>query len=172
MNNERVRVTILTTGGTIEKTYDEFHGSLENHESEIKSRILGKLRLPYTNIEVKCLMAKDSLHMTTEDRVLIVATIKSKLKLNKPVVILHGTDTMDKTAKLAYETIDNLKAAVVFTGAMRPMGFEDTDAIQNVTEALLASKILDPGVYISFHNRIFKAPNIRKNKETRTFEAI
>jgi L-asparaginase len=60
---------------------------------------------------------------------------------------------------------------IVFTGAMKPMGFEDSDAAQNITEALLATKILKPGVYISFHNRVFELPRVRKNKETRTFES-
>ncbi|TNF00611.1 MAG: asparaginase, partial [Deltaproteobacteria bacterium] len=51
-------------------------------------------------------------------------------------------------------------------------GFDDSDARQNVTEALLASKILPAGIYISFHNRIFKVPNVRKNKKLGTFESF
>ena len=172
MNTDHDEVTILTTGGTIEKTYDEFDGSLENRGSHLKNRILAKLRLPYTRIKVICLMAKDSLHMTDEDRELIVATIEKHLKTNRPVVVLHGTDTMAVTAELAFNTIKNPTAPIVFTGAMRPMGFEDTDATQNVTEALLSSKLLKSGVYISFHNRIFDVPNVRKNKEKRTFESV
>jgi L-asparaginase len=55
---------------------------------------------------------------------------------------------------------------------MIPMGFEDTDATQNVTEALLAAKLLPAGLYIAFHNQIFKVPHVAKNKEKRTFEAV
>ncbi len=166
-------VLVMTTGGTIEKSYDEFDGSLANRESQIKERILHRLRLPYTKINVFSLMAKDSLHMTDYDRTLILKTLESHLEKKKPIVILHGTDTMAKTAKLIFEKFGpKLEVPIVFTGAMKPMGFEDSDANQNVTEALLAAKILKPGVYISFHNRVFELPNVRKNKEKRTFEAF
>lgn len=163
-------VLLITTGGTIEKTYDEFDGSLENRGTSIKNRILSKLRLPYTNIEVLPLLSKDSLYMDDLDRELICETIKNELKRSAPIVVLHGTDTMELSAKYCFERIKNLSHAVVFTGAMIPMGFEDTDATQNVTEALLCSKLLAPGFYISFHNQIFKVPFVGKNKEKRTFE--
>jgi L-asparaginase len=167
-----VDVIIITTGGTIEKTYDEFDGSLENRGTSIKNRILSKLRLPYTNIHVHPLLSKDSLYMDDEDRELIFKTIEIESKKNAPIVVLHGTDTMALTAEYCFDRIKNLEVPVVFTGAMIPMGFEDTDAIQNVTEALLAAKLLHSGFFISFHNQIFKVPDVRKNKEKRTFEAV
>lgn len=165
-------VTIITTGGTIEKTYDEFDGSLENRGTSIKNRILSKLRLPYTNIHVLALLSKDSLFMDDADRELICSTIVEEIKKNAPIVVLHGTDSMALTAKYCFDKIKNLSVPVVFTGAMVPMGFEDTDATQNITEALLSTKLLKPGFYISFHNQIFVVPNVKKNKEKSTFEAI
>jgi L-asparaginase len=170
--NTPLDVIFITTGGTIEKTYDEFDGSLENRGTSIKNRILSKLRLPYTNILVHALLSKDSLYMTDQDRELICKTIAENVKKNSPIVILHGTDTMDLSANYCNERIQNLSVPVVFTGAMIPMGFEDTDATQNVTEALLAAKLLAPGFYISFHNQIFKVPHAIKNKIKRTFEEI
>ena len=165
-------IILITTGGTIEKTYDEFDGSLENRGTSIKNRILSKLRLPYTNILVHPLMSKDSLYMDENDRELIYQTILGELKQNSPIVVLHGTDTMSLTAKYCFERIKKLNVPIVFTGAMVPMGFEDTDAIQNVTEALLASKLLRPGIFISFHNQIFEVPHVQKNKDKRTFEEV
>lgn len=172
LNTGSLDVIIITTGGTIEKTYDEFDGSLENRGTSIKNRILSKLRLPYTNIHVVPLLSKDSLFMDDTDRELISKAILSESKKNAPIVVLHGTDTMALSAKFAFDTIANIEVPVVFTGAMIPMGFEDTDATQNVTEALLAAKLLSSGFYISFHNQIFTVPNVYKNKEKRTFEAI
>ena len=163
-------IMIITTGGTIEKTYDEFDGSLENRGTSIKNRILSKLRLPYTNILVHPLLSKDSLYMDDKDRDLICEAIKLDIKKESPIVVLHGTDTMALSAEYCYERISNPSVAVVFTGAMIPMGFDDTDATQNVTEALLAARLLPPGFYISFHNQIFKVPHVQKNKEKRTFE--
>lgn len=171
---DKDEVLVMTTGGTIEKTYDEFDGSLANRESQIKHRILSRLRMPHTEIRVFSLMAKDSLHMTDYDRTLILKTIQTHLSKKKPIVVLHGTDTMAKTATLVYNSLKDspeLQVPIVFTGAMKPMGFEDSDSYQNVTEALLAVKILKPGVYISFHNRVFELPKVRKNKEKRTFES-
>ena len=52
------------------------------------------------------------------------------------------------------------------------MGFEDSDATQNVTEAILATKFCLPGVYISFHGELFDLPKVRKNKDKLTFERI
>lgn len=163
-------IILITTGGTIEKTYDEFDGSLENRGTSIKNRIMHKLRLPYTNIYVYPLMSKDSLFMDDLDRDLILATVKDQLTRHIPIVVLHGTDTMALSAEYCFKNISHLKVPVIFTGAMVPMGFEDTDATQNVTEALLAAKLLAPGFYISFHNQIFEVPYVKKNKEKRTFE--
>lgn len=165
-------VVIITTGGTIEKTYNEFDGSLENRGTSIKNRILSKMRLPYTNIMVYPLLSKDSLFMTDDDRSLIAATVKDQMQKGCPIVILHGTDTMHVTAEYCFNILGTPKVPVVFTGAMIPMGFDDSDAAQNVTEALHSAKLLPPGFYISFHNQVFTAPKVRKNKEKGTFESF
>lgn len=171
MGTQIQEVIIITTGGTIEKTYDEFDGSLQNRGTSIKNRILTKMRLPYTNISVSPLMSKDSLFMDDADRAAIATCIQDQMSRQCPIVVLHGTDTMSLTAEHCYQTLPTPKVAVVFTGAMIPMGFDDSDAAQNVTEALLAAKLLAPGFYISFHNQIFALPRVRKNKEKGTFEA-
>lgn len=163
-------VILITTGGTIEKTYNEFDGSLENRGTSIKNRILTKMRLPYTNIVVFPILSKDSLHMTDDDRSLIAETIKDQMQKNRPIVVLHGTDTMNVSAEHCFNILGTPKVPVIFTGAMIPMGFDDSDAAQNVTEALLAAKLMSPGFYISFHNQIFKVPRVRKNKDRGTFE--
>lgn len=168
--NQMRDVLVLTTGGTIEKTYDEFDGTLENRESQIRNRILKRMRMPYTRLHVYSLMSKDSLHMNDFDRSLILKSLGLHMQKGHPMVIMHGTDTMAKTAEYVYKKL-RPSVPIVFTGAMRPMGFDDSDATQNVTEALLAAQLIEPGVYISFHNRLFQVPGVRKNKDLRTFEA-
>lgn len=165
-------ILLFTTGGTIEKTYNEFDGSLENRGTSIKNRITTKLRLPTTQIQVHPLMSKDSLYMTDEDRDIILGKIKEYAYGKIPIVILHGTDTMTLTADYCWKNVPQTLVPVIFTGAMIPMGFEDSDATQNVTEALLASRILKPGFYITFHNQIFEVPGVQKNKTKGTFERI
>lgn len=170
MDNTPKKILIFTTGGTIEKTYDESEGTLFNRETVIKLKIEQRLRLPYTDLEVKSLMAKDSLDMTNEDRDLIVNKISEAQKAGHPIVVLHGTDTMQQTAELLSAKLSKINVPIIFTGAMKPLGFEDSDALQNVVEALFAANIVQKGVYISFHNRLFSVPNVRKNKQKRTFE--
>ncbi len=164
------KVIIITTGGTIEKTYDEEEGTLFNRETVIKNRIEQRLRLPHTEIEVKSIMAKDSLDMDEQDRKVIYQAIRTHSKYNHPIVVLHGTDTMQFTAELVQKEFEDINVPVVFTGAMKPLGFIDSDAMQNVVEAIYVSKIAKAGVYISFHNELFNVPGVRKNKEMRTFE--
>lgn len=172
MGNQIMPLFILTTGGTIEKIYDEFEGSLQNRDTIVKNKILQKLRLPYTEIQVKQIMSKDSLYMDDKDREFILESIKTYAKFGNPVVILHGTDTLDLTAKFCFDNYKDIAVPVVFTGAMKPLGFDDSDAAQNVIEAVFAARILDPGFYATFHGKLFKIPNVRKNKTKGTFEEI
>ncbi|MDZ7725887.1 MAG: asparaginase domain-containing protein [candidate division KSB1 bacterium] len=161
-------IIVITTGGTIEKTYNEMDGSLSNRGSQLK-KMLKRLRLPYTSITHHDLFYKDSLDMTDEDREQITQTTQQLLKEQKPIVILHGTDTMELTAEYMYNVLDPVPAPVVFTGAMTPFGFENSDALQNFTEALYASQIIDPGIYISMHGMLHSMPGVVKNRQTGTF---
>lgn len=165
-------ILIMTTGGTIDKSYDEGDGSLLNRQSEIQQWVAHNLRLPYKRISVVSIMSKDSLHMTDYDRSIFAKALVEHLKKKCPIVVLHGTDTMAKTANFCLQSIGQPEVPVIFTGAMRPKGFMDTDANQNVAEALFATGLVDPGFYISFHNRIYKVPNAQKNYALRTFERI
>ena len=169
--NKWTRINIITTGGTIEKTYDENDGTLFNRETVIKKKLNDKLRLPYTEIVISSLMSIDSLDMDLEHRQKILYKITDLIEQEKaPVVILHGTDTMQMTAEHVKSELINPEVPILFTGAMKPLGFDDSDALQNVTEALIAAQILSAGVYISFHNRIYEIPGARKNKGMGTFE--
>lgn len=172
MSNTAKTVYVISTGGTIEKTYNELDGTLFNREVVVKQLIKEQLRLPYTEIKSKSILNKDSLDMTMEDRHNICKEIQKIVDKGFPCVILHGTDTLRQTAKLAFSEVKNLKAPVIFTGAMRPLGFYGSDAIQNITEALILAKNLQPGAYLSFHGELFTLPNIRKNKEKGTFESF
>jgi L-asparaginase len=172
MSNEIKTIMILTTGGTIEKVYDEFEGALQNKEPMVKVKILPKLRHPYTEFQVKEIMAKDSLYMDDRDREFILESIKYHAKHSNPIVVIHGTDTMATTANYCFETFPEVRVPVVFTGAMKPLGFDDSDAQQNVTEAIFAAQIARPGYYISFHGKLFNVPHVRKNKNRGTFEEL
>ena len=86
------------------------------------------------------------------------------------VIVLHGTDTLAHTGELLHRELAPHRVPVLLTGAMRPYEFRDTDAIQNVTEALLAARLVEPGVYAVMHNRVLRFPGVVKNTELLTFE--
>jgi L-asparaginase len=52
---------------------------------------------------------------------------------------------------------------------MRPYEFRDTDAYQNMTEALLACRLLSPGVYVVMHNQVMRFPGVVKDRRLMTF---
>ena len=164
-----MRITILTTGGTIEKTYNELEGSLRNDRS-VLDEILGSLRLPDLFIRHVNVMHKDSLDMTGEDRRRVLEAVRDAVPGSDAILILHGTDTLAETGELIHlELGKDLGVPVILTGAMRPYQFRDTDAIQNVTEALLAARLVDPGVYAVLHNRVLPFPGVFKDRTTLSF---
>jgi L-asparaginase len=164
-----MRLTILTTGGTIDKTYDEFQGSLRNQHT-VLDVILDDLRTPDLFVRHIDVMHKDSLDMTADDRQVIAKSVRDALENSDAIVILHGTDTLEQTGDhLCSELEGELAIPVVLTGAMRPYEFRDTDAVQNVTEALLAARLLEAGVYVVMHNRVLRFPGVTKDRQALAF---
>ncbi len=165
-------IELITTGGTIEKTYDERSGELANRGS-IVSRMLSRLRLENTRVHIRELMSKDSLLMTDDDRNIIVRAVRSACDMSDGIIILHGTDTLSITGELLHlelgADLEHLGCAVVLTGAMRPYEMKRSDALQNLTEALIASSCVAPGVWCAAHGRVLKFPGVTKNRETGTF---
>lgn len=167
------KIVLLSTGGTIEKTYDEMDGSLDNRGAFLKEMLQTRIRLPHTDFEYLSIMSKDSLDLTTNDTKIICDEVNKFSSLGHPVIVIHGTDTMEHSAKFCWEKLkDNVKTPIIFTGAMKPFGFIDSDAYQNLVESLLAARLLNPGVYIVFHNEIFEVPNVTKSRALRTFVKI
>ncbi|MBS0197840.1 MAG: asparaginase [Planctomycetes bacterium] len=163
-------VALLTTGGTIEKVYDEATGALVNRHSLVR-RMLQRLRLEGLAISITELMSKDSLFMTDDDRARVVQAVRDTLAQTPRVhgiVILHGTDTLDKTGELLCREISPT-VPVVLTGAMRPFEMKRSDALQNLTEALFATGAMPPGVYCVAHGRALAFPGVVKDRERGTF---
>ena len=107
--------------------------------------------------------------MTHEDRERILSAVEQELDHHDGVLIIHGTDTLADTGELIAGSLPHLEKPVVLTGAFRPYEFRDTDALQNVTESLLALRLLPPGVYAVIHGRALAFPGVYKDREHRTF---
>jgi L-asparaginase len=162
------RIYLISTGGTIEKVYSEQSGVVENRAAKLE-RYLRMLRLPDTEIHTHHLMNKDSLEMTDEDRAEVRDRVAGLLGDGAPIVISHGTDTMVETGRYLEKSFPDLKVPIVLTGAMTPLGFESSDGLQNLTESLLAARLVAPGVYIVMHGQVFPVGRVRKDKDKATF---
>jgi L-asparaginase len=168
------RVALVTTGGTIEKTYDERTGELANRRS-IVPRMLSELRLEDTEVTVHELMSKDSLEMTEDDRARIVKAVcdagagEGASGGCVGVVVLHGTDTLAETGERLAAGIPRPRVPIVLTGAMRPFELKSSDALQNLTEAIFATGVLPPGVYCVAHGRVLAFPGVKKDVARGTF---
>lgn len=171
INEGPLRVAILTTGGTIEKKYQETDGSLRNVGSVLHD-VLMHMRMPLLEWRHVPVMSKDSLDLTNEDRIVILNAVREALKDDTAVLVVHGTDTLAQTGELLAAQLGELKRPVVLTGAMRPYEFRDTDAFQNMTEALLACRLMSPGVYVAMHNVVLRFPGVFKDRKRMTFSRI
>jgi L-asparaginase len=162
------RIAIISTGGTIEKTYDELAGVMQNRAS-VLDVVLATLQLEGIDIVRMPLMNKDSLEMTAQDHTLIAKTSLAMAETHDGVVIVHGTDRLAESGERIVELAQTPRVPVVLTGAMRPYVMRNTDASQNLTEALLAVQILPAGVYVAMHNKVLQFPGVLKDRERGTF---
>jgi len=162
------RIYLLSTGGTIEKVYSEQSGVVENRAAKLE-RYLRMLRLPDAEIHTIHLMNKDSLEMTDDDRAEVRDRVAGLLAEGAPIVISHGTDTMVETGRFLEKSFADLNVPIVLTGAMTPLGFEGSDGLQNLTESLLAARLVAPGVYIVMHGQVFPVSKAHKDKDKATF---
>ena len=169
------KVSLISTGGTIEKTYNPLNGLLHN-ELSVLDVMLSQLSLKGIKLDRVQLMNKDSLDMTMRDHELIALTVEAMLEQHDGVIIVHGTDTLERSGEVCYERFAKAKTPlngpVVFTGAMKPYELRSTDALQNLTEALIAVQILPPGVYVVMHNQVLSFPGITKDRERLLFTKI
>jgi L-asparaginase len=164
-------IYVLTTGGTIEKVYSEQTGQVTNLDNKI-DRYLRLLRLPDTEVKTVALMNIDSLNMTDANRATVLANVEALLPQKAPILITHGTDTMVETGLYLQRALPALEVPIVLTGAMAPLGFEGSDALQNLTESLMALRLLSPGIYVVSHNQVFPIANVRKDKTLGRFVPI
>uniref|UniRef100_A0A7S3JVH8 L-asparaginase N-terminal domain-containing protein n=1 Tax=Aureoumbra lagunensis TaxID=44058 RepID=A0A7S3JVH8_9STRA len=162
-------VLCITTGGSIDKIYSAQSSSFIVGNPSVK----GILRVARCGRSVRYheLCRKDSLELTDEDRSEILA--KCKECSEKMIVIIHGTDTMNKTAAILKAEMIKMAKVVVITGAMKPEAFKDSDAAFNVGSAFALLPYLEPGAHVVFHSLVFSDPEqITKNEKKNTFEQV
>jgi L-asparaginase len=160
------KIKFLVTGGTIDDlNYDDEEHAPKNHKSLIPN-LLKQLRIDDYKIEL--LMQKDSRLISDKDRELILDRCKNSKEIK--IIISHGTFTLSDTAK--YLGKANLDKTIVLFGAMIPANKENSDALNNLGQAIEAVKKLDYGVFIVMNGKIFNWDNVRKNLSTGMFEEL
>ena len=158
-----MELLVLTTGGSIDKTYSAAESSFVIGVPAVR-RVLTDASVTL-EIEVRELFRRDSLDISEDDRQAIAAEIRRSDF--KRVVVTHGTDSIVETARFL-EPSDG--RTIVLTGAMRPADFRKTDAEFNLGAALAAVQILPAGVYIVMNGRILTPVNTLKNPDLEIFE--
>ncbi|MFL6449797.1 MAG: asparaginase domain-containing protein [Bryobacteraceae bacterium] len=157
-------IRVFATGGTFDKEYDEIKGRLFFKNSHVAEMLgLARCRLP---LQVETLMMVDSLDMSDGDRQLVVD--RCRLAPEKRIVITHGTDTMEVTARALEGAA--LGKVIVLTGAMIPYKFGSSDGLFNLGSALAFAQTLANGVYVAMNGCCFAAASVRKDRETGFFE--
>ena len=148
------KILVIGTGGTIvaESTND---GLSPAEDSDAMLRALENLR-SYYDIDYEGIMNLDSSNIQLEEWQTIASSVYEALDKYDGIVITHGTDTMAYTASVLTFMLQNLNKPVVLTGSQLPLVHPITDAINNLSLALLAVDSEIPGVSIAFHHKIIK----------------
>lgn len=158
-------ISILTTGGTIDKVYFDANSDFEIGDT-LLPELLAEANI-YDGYSLRELVRKDSLEMTEDDRNLIADAV-SRTSATR-ILITHGTDTMTDTAQ-ALKGKGIAGKTIVLFGAMQPARMRRSDAVFNLGFAWAAVSLLPEGVYIAMNGEVFEAGAVRKNLAAKRFE--
>ncbi len=158
------KILIINTGGTFNKIYNPLNGELViDEESKALDEIASKWLCEF---EIINMIGKDSLHITTQDRFILLATINNSEY--DDIIITHGTDTMNLTAAYLFDA--DVDKRIVLTGAMIPYSIDPVEATANLASAFgYLQTLTDDGVYIAMHGLFGHYHKIIKDKKNSIF---
>jgi len=164
-------IRIINIGGTFNKRYDPIKGELyvPTDDKAVENAIVSMRH--GCEIKISGAIYKDSLQMDDADRDLL-CEIVTKVE-EKDVVIVHGTDTIDKSAKALDDWLgESHDKRVVLTGAMVPFSIDPVEATANLVMAVSSVQFLPLGVYIAMHGNVLPYDKIKKNRKIGVFEVV
>lgn len=160
------KISILITGGTFDKEYDEINGILSFKKTQIHEMLhQSRAKIEF---EIKTLMLIDSLEMSDKQRKEIVNNCAQDE--NNKIIITHGTDTIAETGQAIMK--ENLKKCIILTGAMIPIKFGSSDGLFNLGCAVGLVQSLKNGVYVAMNGNYFPANKVKKNIQSGLFEKV
>jgi L-asparaginase len=157
-------ILIINTGGTFNKIYDPLSGKLkvDKHANALED-IMQKWMSPLRVINI---IGKDSLEMSSHDRLELLATIHQAEE--EKIIVVHGTDTMHVTAE--YLADADLKKQIILTGAMVPYSIDPVEATANFASAFgILHSPMESGIYISMHGFVLPHDTIYKDRNSGRF---
>ena len=149
--NEKKKILLLTTGGTIASVPGG--EGLEPMRSGVMERELEQLRT-YYDIYVRDVMCLDSSNITPEEWQLIAREIFEHRQSYDGVVVSHGTDTMAYTASAVTFMLPNIDRPVVFTGSQLPLADMLSDGPDNLRTAFAMAASGCNGVFLAFDRKV------------------
>ncbi|WP_223551367.1 asparaginase [Aestuariivivens sp. NBU2969] len=169
MSQEKQKILLIYTGGTIGMVKDFKTGALRTFDFKTLLDKIPELRLLDCNIETVSFQDPiDSSNMNPTYWVQIAEIIEANYKSFDGFVVLHGSDTMSYTASALSFMLENLAKPVVFTGSQLPIGDLRTDAKENlITSIQIASlheknKPVIKEVCLYFEYKLYRANRTTK----------
>lgn len=137
MKQNKSKVLLIYTGGTIGMMHDPVTGSLKPFNFKALTNQIPELKK--FEIELSSISFKhpiDSSDMQPDVWVQMAETIQQNYSNYDGFVILHGSDTMSFTASALSFMLENLAKPVVLTGSQLPIGTIRTDGKENLITAI------------------------------------
>jgi L-asparaginase len=153
------KILIINTGGTFNKFYDPIKGKLKVDKGEKALKSLTSKWL--CDFEIMNIIGKDSLEMSSHDRLELLAVISQSSF--DDIIVIHGTDSMDLTAE--YLADADMGKRIILTGAMVPYSIDPVEATANFSSAYGTMQVLEKdGVFISMNGIFGEYDKIKKDR--------
>lgn len=161
----RARIGVVYAGGTISSLATPQGYREDGHSVDLVDRLEERVRNFKNSFELGgTQVAYTGLSENMDEGYWqnITSATKDSLQRNKAVVITHGTDCMEQTArhlqKALGEILTKNGARVVLTGANEDLMHPQTDAWDNLVFAFeSAGKAFGNDVFVGFHRRLIPA---------------
>ena len=163
-------ILILATGGTIVCADTDNNGLLPYYSVDDVLDCVSQVHKRHS-ISGKMVMNIDSSNMTPKYWLIIAQAIKENYNEYDGFVITHGTDTMAYSAAALTYLLENLGKPVVITGSQYSMVDSETDAIQNLNDAIHFACEELRGVFITFDGKLINGTRAIKTK-TKSYDAF
>ena len=162
-------IHVILTGGTIEKSYDPLTEKPEFRSQSILPDYLKDVIKAYPYLTYETVSQIDSFHMDDKVRSKIAKVIDQTSI--KRIIIVHGTSTMEDTARYLEANSDVGDKTIILTGAMIPIKeFAMSDGGFNLGYAIAQAQNAQPGIHLAMNARLFTADEVTKNTNTGRFE--